>query len=81
MKDTKITTPDQLRDAIDRAYPTRRAFIEAFNAAGGCLNDETILSNQLRGERGLSVAWLSAYNIFFTFLKKNNGTRIKKSTS
>lgn len=66
MKVTKIQTPEQLQAAIAQAhFPTHRAFIEAFNAAGGSLN-ETVLSNQLGGRRGLSAAWVSAYSIFFS---------------
>lgn len=64
----KITTPAQLGAAIDEQYPTRRAFIEAFNEAGGEL-EETTLSKQLHGARGLSAGWRSAYALFFKLLK------------
>lgn len=68
-----IKTYTDLRTAIKSRYKSNRDFIEAFEAAGGVI-DETVLSRQLNGSRGLSSAWLSAYNIFFNHTAKENST-------
>lgn len=68
-----ITNHNELRNAINSRYKNNREFIEAFEAAGGTI-DETVLSRQLNGSRGLSSAWLSAYNVFFN--KLNYGKMI-----
>lgn len=63
-------TKETLHELISTHFKTRRAFIDAFVKQGGQLN-ESILSSQLSGRRGLSNAWRSAYSIFFTYWKVN----------
>jgi hypothetical protein len=59
-----IRTHNDLRNAVDHFFKSRRDFIQAFESEGGTV-DETAFSRQLSGNRNLSSAWLSAYNIFF----------------
>lgn len=59
-----IKNNKSLGAAIDHFYGSNRGFILEFENAGGRI-DETVLSRQITGSRGLSSAWLSAYNLFF----------------
>lgn len=59
-------TKEHLKKEIETRFPSRRAFVSAFNEKAGfeALN-ETVLSRQLSGGRSLSAAWQSAYCFFF----------------
>lgn len=58
-------TTEQLKQQITANYPTRRAFIVAFNdAAGFAALNESILSRQLSGRVALSIGWQAAYTLF-----------------
>lgn len=59
-----IKSHTDLQTAVDLFFHSRRDFLMAFESEGGRI-DETALSRQLSGNRNLSSAWFSAYNIFF----------------
>ncbi len=66
---TNNMTKENLSNLIILHFKSKRAFISRFNAQGGQL-EETVLSAQLKGRRGLSAAWRSAYAIFFYHLAR-----------
>lgn len=75
---SKTTSMDAtiLAEYINKYFKTKRSFIDAFKNAGGEL-EETVLSKQLKEERGLSKAGRSAYQIFFNFAATQQGNKIK----
>jgi hypothetical protein len=61
---------EKLKTEIETRFPSRRAFVAAFNEAAGFeAIDETVLSRQLSGGRSLSAAWQCAYLFFFSLAK------------
>lgn len=66
---------ERLTELIEGKFPTKRAFIDEFNKQGGDL-DETVLSSQLSGKRGLSKAWIAAYRIFFNLIDRQYQSKI-----
>ena len=59
-------TNKTLKQYIKARFPSRRAFIAAFNeAAGFDALEETNLSRQLAGRVSLSNGWGAAYALFF----------------
>lgn len=64
-------TPNELQTEIKSRFATYKAFLDAYNKAGGELS-HPVLSNQLSGARGLSKFSSAAYKFFFMWwdLKK-----------
>jgi len=56
---------NELKHEIFKRFGSYKAFVKAFNKAGGDLTPD-VLSHQLNGRRGISKFSGAAYKLFFT---------------